>query len=313
MQRYLARRLMALPVLLLGISIVSFTLLNLAPGDPAYIILKHEQGGEEPSPESVRELRDRWHLDDPLVMRYGRWLTQVVRGDLGRSYSGGQPIMKELWQRLPATLLLAGSALLLAIIVGVPMGIGAALRRGSITDGLSRLLALVGAAVPSFALALLLMLVIGVKLNWLPTIGYGSPKHLILPTIALAAGSSAQLMRLTRASMLEVLQQDYVRTARAKGLSERVVIVSVSRTVPNQIAPVTPVQLGENVNHRTSGAVLRVGKRALFKISGGVTGLRRIVVGPPMSDRDRFRYAAIAFQVQKHSGISASWPQYITR
>ena len=253
MQRYLARRLMALPVLLLGISIVSFTLLNLAPGDPAYIILKQEQGGEEPSPESVRELRDRWHLDDPIVMRYGRWLTQVVRGDLGRSYSGGQPIMKELWQRLPATLLLAGSALLLAILVGVPMGIGAALRRGSITDGLSRLLALVGAAVPSFALALLLMLVIGVKLNWLPTIGYGSPKHLILPTIALAAGSSAQLMRLTRASMLEVLQQDYVRTARAKGLSERVVIWI--HTLKNALLPVVTM-LGVNLGNLLGGTVI---------------------------------------------------------
>lgn len=253
MQLYLARRLLALPVLLLGISIVSFALLNLAPGDPAYIILKQEQGGEEPSPESVRELRSRWHLDDPIVLRYGRWLTRVFRGDLGQSYSGGQSIMKELWQRLPATLLLAGSALLLAIVVGIPLGIGAALRRGSITDSLSRLLALVGAAVPSFVLALLLMLVIGVKLNWLPTIGYGSPKHLILPAIALAAGSSAQMMRLTRASMLEVLQQDYVRTARAKGLSERVVIWI--HTLKNALLPVVTM-LGVNLGNLLGGTVI---------------------------------------------------------
>jgi peptide/nickel transport system permease protein len=149
--------------------------------------------------------------------------------------------------------MLTGTALLLATVVGIPLGIGAALRRGSSTDGLSRLLALVGAAIPSYVLALLLILVIGVKLNWLPTIGYGSPKHLILPAIALAAGSSAQLMRLTRASMLEVLQQDYVRTARAKGLNERVVICV--HALKNALLPVVTV-LGINLGHLLGGTVI---------------------------------------------------------
>jgi peptide/nickel transport system permease protein len=239
--------------LLLGISIISFTLLNLAPGDPAYSILKDRNSGEEPAPEDILALRKELRLDDPVVLRYGRWLLGAMQGDLGVSYRGGQPIMRELWQRFPATLMLTGTALLLAIVVGIPLGIGAALRRGSSTDGLSRLLALVGAAIPSYVLALLLMLVIGVKLNWLPTIGYGSPKHLILPAITLAAGSSAQLMRLTRASMLEVLQQDYVRTARAKGLNERVVIWV--HALKNALLPVVTV-LGINLGHLLGGTVI---------------------------------------------------------
>ena len=253
MQSYLVRRLLTLPVLLLGISIISFTLLNLAPGDPAYSILKDRNSGEEPAPEDILALRKQLRLDDPVVLRYGRWLLGAIQGDLGVSYRGGQSIMRELGQRLPATLMLAGAALLLAIVVGVPLGIGAALRRGSSTDGLSRLLALMGAAVPSYALALLLILLFGVKLNWLPTIGYGSPKHLILPAIALAAGSSAQLMRLTRASMLEVLQQDYVRTARAKGLNERVVIWV--HALKNALLPVVTV-LGITLGHLLGGTVI---------------------------------------------------------
>jgi peptide/nickel transport system permease protein len=247
------RRAITLPVLLLGISIISFTLLNLAPGDPAYSILKDRNSGEEPAPADILALRKELRLDDPLVLRYGRWLLGAVRGDLGVSYRGGQPIMRELWQRLPATMMLTGSALLLAILVGIPLGIGAALRRGSLTDGLSRLLALVGAAIPSYVLALLLMLVIGVKLGWLPTLGYGTPKHLILPAIALAAGSSAQLMRLTRASLLDVLQQDYVRTARAKGLNERTVICV--HALKNALLPVVTV-LGINLGHLLGGTVI---------------------------------------------------------
>ena len=253
MQSYLARRLLALPLLLLGLSIVSFTLLNLAPGDPAYSILRDRQAGEEPAPEDVQALRKKLRLDDPVVVRYGRWLLGAVQGDLGVSYRGGQPIMRELRQRLPATLLLAGTSLALAVLLGTPLGIAAALHRGSLTDGLSRLLALLGASVPSYVLALLLMLLIAVKLNWLPAIGYGSPKHLIMPAVALAAGSSAQLMRLARASMLEVLQQDYVRTARAKGLNERVVIWV--HVLKNALLPVVTV-LGITLGHLLGGTVI---------------------------------------------------------
>jgi peptide/nickel transport system permease protein len=253
MQAYVARRLLTLPVLLFGISCLSFALLNLAPGDPADILLRLEQPGMEPPREAVLALRHQLRLDDWLPLRYGRWLLGAMRGDLGVSYRSGKPIIKELGQRLPATLMLAGASLALAVSGGIPLGIAAAVWHGSPLDGLSRLLAPLGAVVPSYILALLLILLFSVKLGWLPAIGYGSPKHLILPAIALAAGVSAQLMRLTRASLLEVLKQDYVRTARAKGMSEDVVIVV--HALKNALLPVVTV-LGISLGHLLSGAVI---------------------------------------------------------
>jgi peptide/nickel transport system permease protein len=253
MQTYLARRLIILPVLLLGISIISFTLLNLAPGDPAEILLRLRQPGTEPPREAVLALRQELRLDDPLPLRYGRWLLGTVQGDLGTSYRSGNPIMKELGQRLPATLMLAGASLALAVSIAIPLGIIAAVWRGTLLDGLSRLLALLGAAVPSYVLALLLILLFAVKLHFLPAIGYGGLKHLVLPAIALAFGVSAHLMRLTRASLLEVLHQDYVRTARAKGLSERGVIGV--HALKNALLPVVTV-LGMSLGHLLGGAVI---------------------------------------------------------
>ena len=253
MRAYIMWRLLTLPALLCGISIISFTLLNLAPGDPAEILLRLQQPGTEPPREAVLALRHRLHLDDPLPVQYGRWLLLAMRGDFGVSYRSGKPIVKELWQRLPATLLLAGASLALAASIGIPLGIMAAVWRGSLLDGLSRLLALLGAVVPSYVLALLLVLLFAVKLGWLPAIGYGSPKHLILPTVALAGGVSAQLMRVTRASLLDVLTQDYVRTARAKGMHESVVIVG--HALKNALLPVVTV-LGISLGHLLGGAVI---------------------------------------------------------
>ena len=253
MRAYVARRLLILPALLFGISIISFALLNFAPGDPAEIILRRQNPEEPPLPEAVRALRQQLGLDAPLPLRYGRWLFDVLKGDLGESYRSGTPIMSELVKRFPATMMLATAALALSVVVSIPLGIIAALWRGSLLDSLSRLLALLGAAVPSYVLALLLMLFIAVKLNWLPAIGYGSPKNLILPAIALAAGSSAQVMRLTRASMLEVLQQDYIRTARSKGLNERKVVMV--HGLKNGLLPVVTM-LGINLGHLLGGTVI---------------------------------------------------------
>jgi peptide/nickel transport system permease protein len=253
MQAYVARRLLTLPALLFGISSISFALLNLAPGDPADILLRLQQPGTEPPREAVLALRHQLRLDDSLPLRYGRWLLGAMRGDLGVSYRSGKPILKELQQRLPATLMLAGASMALAVSIAIPLGIIAAVWRGSLLDGLSRLLALLGATVPSYVLALLLILLFAVKLGWLPAIGYGEPKHLILPAIALAASVSAQLMRLTRASLLEVLQQDYVRTARAKGMSESVVIAV--HALKNALLPVVTV-LGISLGHLLGGAVI---------------------------------------------------------
>ena len=253
MSGYLLRRLLTLPLLLVGISLVSFMLLNFAPGDAAEITLLRQNGGISPSPQDVVFMRQELGLDAPLPVRYVRWVADALRGDLGESYRSGSSIAGEIARRLPATLLLASVSMAMAVAVGLPLGVLAALKPGSWLDTASRLLALVGAAVPSYVMALLLMLLFAVELGWLPAIGYGSPKSLILPAVALSFGVMAQLMRLTRATMLEALNQDYIRTARAKGLGERV--VTWRHALRNALLPVITV-MGTSAGHLLGGAVI---------------------------------------------------------
>lgn len=253
MNSYLRRRLLTLPPLLLGVSLITFLLLNFAPGDAAEITLLRQNGGIAPPREAIEALRQELGLDSPLPVRYISWLAGAVRGDLGESYRTGNSIAGELARRLPATLLLASVSLALAVAAGIPLGVLAALKRGSWVDTGSRLLALLGAAVPSYVLALLLMLLFAVKLDWLPAIGYGSPKNLVLPALALSVGVMAQLMRLTRATMLETLGQDYMRTARAKGLGEAGVVWR--HGLKNALLPVITV-IGTSTGHLLGGAVI---------------------------------------------------------
>jgi peptide/nickel transport system permease protein len=253
MSSYLMRRLLTLPLLLAGISIISFLLLSLSPGDPAEITLLRQNGGIAPPREAVLALRQELGLDNPLPVRYLSWLSAALRGDLGESYRSGNSIAAEMARRLPATLLLTASSLALAVAIGIPLGVLAAMNAGSWLDSVSRLLALVGAAVPSYVVALILMLFFAVQLDWLPAIGYGSPKHLVLPALALSLGVMAQLMRLTRASMLEVMGQNYLRTARAKGLSEPMVVWR--HTLRNALLPVVTV-LGTSTGYLLGGAVI---------------------------------------------------------
>lgn len=253
MTSYLVRRLLTLLPLLVGISLISFLLLNFAPGDAAEITLRRQNGGITPPPEAVLALRQELGLDAPLPVRYVKWLLGAVRGELGESYRSGNSIASELARRLPATLLLASVSLVLAVAAGLPLGVLAAMKSGSWLDTASRLLALLGAAVPSYVAALLLMLFFAVRLDWLPATGYGSPKNLVLPALALSFGVMAQLMRLTRASMLEVMGQDYMRTARAKGLME--VTVVWRHALKNALLPVVTV-LGTSTGHLLGGAVI---------------------------------------------------------
>ena len=253
MRRYVARRLATLPLLMVGISIISFLLLNFAPGDAAEITLKRQNSGISPSKEAVAALRQELGLDASLPVRYGRWVSDAVRGDLGESYRTGSSISGELFRRMPATLLLATTALALAVAVGIPLGILAAVKRGTWLDTACRMLALVGAAIPSYVMAPALMLLFAVKLDWLPAIGYGSPEQLILRAVALSFGTMAQLMRLTRASVLEVLGQDYMRTARAKGLTETVIVWR--HGLKNALLPVVTV-LGTSTGYLLGGAII---------------------------------------------------------
>ena len=253
MSAYLARRLATLPLLLLGISAVSFALLNLAPGDPAEIVLRQRNPGQLPSPTEVAVMRIELGLDASLPAQYARWVTRALAGDMGVSYVTEQPVAAQLARRTVPTALLTAAALALALVVAVPMGILSARRRGSIVDAVARLAALVGAAAPSYVLAYGLIILFAVKLSWLPALGYGSPAQVVLPAIALSLAPMAQLVRLVRASMLETLGQDYIRTARAKGLSEQV--VSARHALRNALLPAIGAT-GVNLGYLLSGAVI---------------------------------------------------------
>ena len=253
MGAYLARRLATLPLLLLGISAVSFSLLNLAPGDPAEIVLRQRNPGQTPSPVAVAAMRAELGLDAPMPVQYIRWVSQAISGDLGRSYVSEQPVAAQLTRRTVPTVVLTVSALGLALVVAVPVGILSARRRGSGVDAVARLAALVGAAAPSYALAYGLIILFAIKLSWLPALGYGSPAQVVLPAIALSLAPMAQLMRLIRASMLETLGEDYIRTARAKGLSEQT--VAFRHTLRNALLPAIGAT-GVNLGYLLSGAVI---------------------------------------------------------
>ena len=253
MRAYLVRRLATLPLLLLGISAVSFGLLSLAPGDPAEIVLRQRNPGQLPSAVEVTAMRAELGLDAPLPTQYVRWVSRALTGDMGRSFGSEEPVADQLARRTVPTVLLTAAALVLALMVAVPAGILSARRRGSALDAVARLVALVGAAAPSYALAYGLIILFAVKLSWLPALGYGSPAQIVLPAIALSLAPMAQLMRLIRASMLEILGQDYIRTARAKGLSERT--VAVRHALRNALLPAIGA-MGVNLGYLLSGAVI---------------------------------------------------------
>jgi peptide/nickel transport system permease protein len=199
-------------------------LFNLTPGDPARVSFERQQG-RPPTPAELELARERFGLEGSAPERYLNWLADAVRGDLGTSFSTGDSVADELISRFPATLQLAGAATLLAIVIGLPIGILAAIRRNSVIDQVSRGAAMLAASTPEFWLAYLLIILFSVKLQVLPAVGYGGLDNLVLPALALALAEAAIVARLARSSLLEVLGEDYITTARAKGISERQVVV----------------------------------------------------------------------------------------
>jgi peptide/nickel transport system permease protein len=212
--RFLVRRLALTVPVLLGAATLVFALIHLIPGDPAQAML-----GETASEEDVQVLRERLGLDRPLVEQYGAFLAGVARGDLGTSLRTNEPVARAILDRLPATLELAAAAMVVSIGVAIPLGIIAAVRRGTFVDHLATTLALTGISIPNFWLGPLLAIVFAVELGWLPVSGRGTPAHLILPAISLGAALAAILARMTRASLLEELREPYVQAARARGTS----------------------------------------------------------------------------------------------
>lgn len=225
MTGYIARRVGYLVPTWLGIVFLAVVLGSLAPGDPAHDYFVRTQG-REPTAEELAETRRRFGLDKPLLSRYVEWVGDALQGDLGDSFSTGRSVATEVASRFPATLQLALAGTGTALVIGMPIGVLAAMRRNSLWDHLTRASAMIGASVPSFALSLLLIIVFSVKLDLLPAIGRGGLDHLILPAIALGLGEAGVVARLLRSSLLEVLGEQYITTAHAKGLSNWRVIVS---------------------------------------------------------------------------------------
>jgi len=246
--RYILKRVvLALPVLV-GVSVVVFVAIRLIPGDPAQLM-----AGQAATQEVVQQIRQSLGLDQPLPVQYLYFLRNVVRGDLGRSLFNGAPVAEELAQRFPRTVRLALASMAVASLIGIPAGILAATRRSTWVDTAVMLVALAGVSVPVFWLGLNLILLFSVRLQWLPSFGYETWRHLVLPSLTLGAASTAIVARMTRSAMLEVLGQDYVRTARAKGLAERVVVNR--HALRNALIPVVTV-LGLQLGTLLSGAVL---------------------------------------------------------
>ena len=218
MTSYLVRRGWQSGLVLLGVSFVVFLILHLT-GDPALLLLPPDASAED-----IAKFRTAMGFDDPWPVQYLRFLKGAVRGDFGESVRHGEPAMGLVVERLPATFELAGAGLLIALCLAIPAGIVSAVRRNTIVDYVSTVVALLGQAMPTFWLGIMLILVFSVRLSWLPSSGRGDLEHLILPAITLGLFTTARITRLTRSGMLEVLGQDYIRTARAKGVSESPVV-----------------------------------------------------------------------------------------
>jgi peptide/nickel transport system permease protein len=218
MKSYILRRLWQAVLVLFGVSVVVFAILHLT-GDPAVLLLPPDATAED-----VARFRKAMGFDDPWIVQYGRFLTGALQGNFGDSLRHGEPAMGLVVERLPATFQLAGAGLLLAICLAVPAGIVSAVKRNTVIDYFSTVVALLGQAMPTFWLGIMLILVFSVHLNWLPSSGRGDLQHLILPAVTLGLFTTARITRLTRSGMLEVLGQDYIRTARAKGVSEQPVV-----------------------------------------------------------------------------------------
>jgi peptide/nickel transport system permease protein len=236
MLRYIARRLLAAIPVIFGVSLLVFSIMYALRGDPVGAALS-EMGGV--SKEQIQELRRQLGLDDPLWVQYPRFISRVVRGDFGRSLFSRQPVIAAIKEQLPSTIELTIAGLGLAIAMGVILGTLAAVWRNSWIDNLSMFLALIGVSMPSFWLGLLLIFLFALKLGWLPSIGQGGIERLIMPAFTLGVNAAAIIARMVRSSLLEVLNQEYMTTARAKGLHERVVILK--HGLRNALIPVVTV------------------------------------------------------------------------
>jgi len=248
MHRYLIRRLLLTIPVLLGVATLVFSLIHFIPGDPAQAML-----GEGAAPEDVAQLRERLGLDRPLLVQYGSFLQGLMRGDLGVSLRNDQPVLQQILERMPATAELAFASMAVAVLIALPLGIIAAVWRGTAVDYSAMTLSLVGISVPNFWLGPLLAIVFAVELGWLPVGGRGTLAHLVLPAATLGAALAAILARMTRASLLEELREPYVLAARAKGVSRTRAVLH--HALRNSLIPIVTI-LGLQFGVVLTGAVI---------------------------------------------------------
>ena len=263
MTLFILKRLAQIIPVTLGVTLVVFLIMQMIPGDPAIIL-----AGEGASQETIAELRENLGLNKPLAVQYTDYIKNLLQGDMGNSLKNNQPVFEEITSRLPITIELAFYSILITIVLGLIAGIISAIRPYSLMDVGLMVVALLGISLPSFWLGILLMYVFSVQLHWLPVAGWDSAKHIILPAVTLGAGGAAIVARMTRSSMLEVVNQDYIRTAKAKGLKGYIIILK--HALRNALIPVITV-VGLQFGSLLGGTVL---VESVF----AVNGLGRMIV-----------------------------------
>jgi len=249
MIKFIIKRLLALIPVIIGVTFMVYFIMSLAPGDPALLLL-----GDDATPEQIAALREEMGLDDPFIVQYGRYMVNLVRGDMGTSYKTKNAVASEVFSRFPNTLILAGFSTLVSIVLALPLGVFAAVKQNSLFDTVSMVIALLGVSIPIFWFGLLLILFFALRLGWFPVSGFNDGiKSLMLPGLALAFQHMAAIARTTRSSMLETIRQDYIRTVRAKGLPENKVITR--HALKNALIPTITV-IGLQIGGMMGGSVL---------------------------------------------------------
>lgn len=248
MHKYILRRLLYMIPVIFGVMFIIFTLLYITPGCPAQMIL-----GEIARPQDIAALRTEMGLDDPFIVQFAAFVTRTLQLDFGTSFQTRRSVFDEITARFPNTLLLAALSVFLSVVIGIPLGILCATKQYSAFDSVTTVLGLVALSMPNFWLGLMLILLFSVQLGWLPATGIATPLHWILPTITIGLSNAGMIMRFTRSSMLEVVRQDYIRTARAKGQAESAVIIY--HALKNALIPVVTI-VGLSFGFMLGGAVL---------------------------------------------------------
>lgn len=248
MIRYIIKRLLMLIPILIAVTFLVFFIISLTPGDIASMII-----GDGATQETIQELKQEMGLDDPVIIQYGRYVKNLVTGDMGYSYATGKPVSSEIASRFPNTFKLTLVSIIISILIGIPIGIISATRQNSVFDNVAMIFALMGVSMPGFWFGLMLIIMFSLKLRWFPSGGSDSFKSIVLPAITLGLQATAYIARTTRSSMLEVVSQDYIRTAKAKGVSKRVVIFK--HALKNALIPTITI-IGLTFGNLLGGAIL---------------------------------------------------------